>query len=159
MSSQKKDELRKKLTRTRQEFLLTVEGWNTEQWNTVIYSEGQNWRAVDVLRHVTDAERSMTLLMQRIQQGVGGVPEDFDLDRWNAARINKAQDKNPEDLFMDMADNRAALLEFLDGLQPDDWSKEGRHGSMQILSIEAILHLIADHESIHLQHLRASMGV
>lgn len=154
MAAEKKKEIQEKLARSRQELLETVSGWNEAQWATTLYSEGQVWSAVDVLRHLADAEWSMTRLMQRIQQGEEGVPEDFDLDRWNAGRVRKAQDKTPAELFAIMAQNRTHLLAFIDQLTAEDWAKAGRHGSMRIMSIEAILHQIADHEQFHCRHLQ-----
>lgn len=154
MIEQNKEAVREKLARGRQTLLDTVSGWGDEQWATVVYSEGQSWSAADILRHLMHAERDMTRLMERIQQGESGVPEDFDLDRWNAGRVRKGWDKSPAELLADMAANRITLLDFMDRLQPDDWAKEGRHGSMQIMSIEAILNRIAEHEMYHSWHLR-----
>jgi len=92
--------------------------------------------------------------MQRIQEGGSGVPDDFDLSRWNARRVEKTQHKTPTDLINDMATNRNNLLQFIDTLEPDDWQKEGRHGSMRIMTIAQICHLIADHEQSHLTDIQ-----
>ena len=58
------------------------------------------------------------------------------------------------DLLADLAANRETLLAYLDGLAVEDWAKEGRHGSMQMMSIEDIFHRIAEHEMYHAWHLR-----
>jgi hypothetical protein len=154
MSEQKKEAIRDKLARTRQAVLDTVAGWSAQEWNTTVYGEGENWTATDVLGHLMFAEKDMTRLMARIQQGEEGVPTDFDLDRWNAGRVRRAREKSPADLLADMAANREALLAYLDGLGAEDWAKAGRHGSMQMMSIEDIFHRIAEHEMYHAWHLR-----
>ena len=132
----------------------SVEGWGEQEWNTIVYGEGEDWTATDVLRHLMYAESDMTRLMARIQQGEGGVPEDFDLDRWNAGRVRRAKTKSPAELLAALETSRAELLAYMDTLEEEDWEKKGRHGSMMIMSIEDILNRIGEHEMYHAWHLR-----
>ena len=157
--SDKKTAILEKLTTTRHELLDYIQSLSAEQWQAAVFPHDAQaaWTAADLLRHVVDAEYGMTGLMKKIQRTGEGVPSDFDRQRWNQSRVNKAKDKTPVELMADMASNRADLIAFIDSIEPDDWQKKGRHASLRILSIEEICHLIADHEQQHLADMQAAL--
>lgn len=157
MAMTKKEAIKTKLTTVRDEWLSTLTSLSDEQWNTLAYSDESPWRIVDILRHVADSERGMTGLMMQIKGGGEGVPEDFDLARWNQRVVNKLADQEPPELLDSMAHNRTALFAFIDGLDDADWEKKGRHASLQIMTIEEVCHLIADHEALHLAGIREAL--
>ena len=157
MADAKKEAIKDKLTAARQALTSALTGLTDEQWAARAYSEGSEWAVVDILRHVADSERGMTGLMMQIKGGGEGVPEDFDLARWNQRVVNKLADKEPQELLDSMAQNRAALFAFIDGLDDADWEKKGRHASLQIMTIEEVCHLIADHEALHLAGIREAL--
>ncbi len=157
MTDSRKLAIKAKLTEARQGLLSLVTPYGDKEWATAIYSEDQVWTAADILRHLTSAESSMTRLIELIRDGGDGVPADFDLQRWNARGIQKAGQKAPQDLMAEMSLNRDKLFAVIDGLQDNDWSKSGRHGSLRIMTIEEILNLIGDHESQHTQDIRKAV--
>ena len=157
MADERKEAIKAKLAANREAFMATMDELSAEQWDLQAYSEGSEWRVVDILRHVADSERGMTALMVQIKAGGGGVPEDFDLARWNQRVVNKLADKGPQELLAGMADSRQALLEFIDSLEETDWDKKGRHASLKIMSIEEVCHLIADHERQHLDGIKQAI--
>jgi hypothetical protein len=152
--SEKKSAIREKLESTRADLLHVARELTEEEWTQPVYAHDGEWTALDLLRHLTWAESGMLRLLRQLQQGEEGVPPDFDLDRYNASGVQRLAGKVPAELMAMMAQNREELLAFLDTLQAEDWEKEGRHGSLRIMTIEAILNLIADHESQHLADLR-----
>ena len=158
MTDERKEAIKEKLTVTRQELYDTLGGLTAEQWEAHGYSDGSEWRIVDILRHVADSEPGQTRLMIQIKGGGEGVPADFDLHRWNQRVVTKSAEKGPEELLAGMAQNRAALLDFIDSLDEADWDKRGRHASLQIMSIEEICHLIADHERGHVAGIRETLS-
>lgn len=145
----RKEAIVAKLIRTREQLLAVTLPLTDEQWVQRIYSEGSDWSAADVLRHVADSEKGMTALIMQIKDGGEGVPPDFDLDRWNRRAVSKLEDKTPQELLIGMSTSREKLLAFIETLQPEDWEKKGRHASLRIMSIEEVCHLIADHEAGH----------
>lgn len=159
MTETRKEAIKQKLNETREEWLSVLNGLTAEQWQARAYSEGSEWRVVDILRHVADSERGMTGLMAQIKAGGEGVPPDFDLARWNKRVVDKLGDKQPEELLAGMAENRAALFAFMDTLDEADWDKKGRHASLQVMSIEEVCHLIADHEALHLGGIRDALKI
>jgi hypothetical protein len=158
MTEDRKEAIKQKLTKTREEWLRTLDGLTVEQWEARAYSEGSEWRVVDILRHVADSERGMTGLMAQIKGGSEGVPPDFDLARWNKRVVDKLSNQGPEELLAGMTQNRAALFDFINALDDTDWEKQGRHASLRIMSIEEICHLIADHETLHLAGIREALS-
>lgn len=159
MSPDQKAIILEKLTDTRKRLNLLAEGLTDDQWQAKAYAEDSEWRIIDILRHVADSERGMTNLMVQIKDGGGGVPPDFDLDRWNRRAVSKLQETSPQELLAFMVENRTLLLSFIDSLEPDDWEKKGRHASLRIMSIAEICHLIADHEAMHLAGIRQSLAL
>lgn len=150
----RKFDMQEKLTDVRQDLLELIAQFKEEDWGTIVYSEGKEWTVADVLRHISNAEASMTRLCEVIRDGGEGVSEDFDLDRWNNRVVEKAQSKTPSTIVDEMVRNRIELFGFVEALQPEDWSKSGRHGSMKIMTIEQILNRIADHEVEHTEDIR-----
>ena len=90
MSEERRTTICTKLTATRQALLSFLQELDESQWASEVYAEDQIWKVADVLRHLVDAERSMTRLVEVINQGGEGASADFDLDRWNARGIAKA---------------------------------------------------------------------
>jgi uncharacterized protein (TIGR03083 family) len=155
----KKKEIKDELSDARSVLFAILQGLSEAAWDTMVYSEGETWTVADILRHLTAAERDMTLLVERIRKGAGGVPADFDLDRWNRRSIEKAESKSPADLQAEMRENRLHLIGVIDSIEPEEWDIRGRHGSLRIMTVEEILRLIADHERRHTADIRnATIG-
>ncbi|MFQ5435922.1 MAG: DinB family protein [Anaerolineae bacterium] len=155
--SDKKAAITEKLAHSRSELLDLITGFDERMWETAVYADDAAWNIADLLRHLTDAERGMTRLMEIIRDGGEGVPADFDLSRWNKRVVEKLSNQTPADLLPAMTANREKLQHFLTSVEPGDWQKKGRHGSGRILTIEQICHLIADHEASHIQDIRKAI--
>jgi hypothetical protein len=155
---ERKEAVLDKLVRARRELLETAGTLNEEQWERKVFSEEEEWRVSDLFRHVVSSEQSMTRLIETIRDGGEGVPADFDLVRWNARGVQKTKEKTTPELSADLTTNRTHLLGVIDSLGEGDWDKQGRHGSMRMMTIEEILHLIADHEIRHLADIKKAVG-
>jgi hypothetical protein len=154
----RKEAIKNELEGTRAEWNMLLGGLTADQWSTLAYSEGSEWKVADILRHVADSERGMTALIVRIQSGGEGVPPDFDLHRWNRRAVEKLADKGPEELLAGMQESRAALLDVIETLQDEDWDKKGRHASLRIMTIEEVCRLIASHEAAHLAVIKEALA-
>ena len=148
----------RKLEKVRGSLLDMVGTIEEEGWSRPVFSESAEWQVSDLLRHVVSAEHSMTRLIENIRDGGEGASAEFDLTRWNASRVQKAKTKSIGDLTADLAQNRAYLLKLIDNLEDEDLDKKGRHGSLRIMSIEEILHLIADHEQRHMGDIKRAVA-
>ncbi len=153
-----KEALLNKLAENRANLFSLLHSIPDDQWETAVFSEETVWTISDIVRHLEGAERSMITLMERIRDGGEGAPSDFDLARWNASRIKKAKEKTPQELMLSMVGNRENLYRFMAALNSEDWQKKGRHGSLRIMTIEEICHIIADHEATHAQDIRKALA-
>jgi hypothetical protein len=151
-----RDVILKRLAASRAELVEACRELDRDTWTQPVYGHGEEveWTAMDLLRHLVWAEGGMLRLMTQIRAGEEGVPADFDLDRYNASGIRKLKDELPADLLLRLEQNRKDVLAFMDSLEEGDWEKQGRHGSLRILTIGEILKLIASHEEQHLADLR-----
>lgn len=158
MADRKHVEIAEKLSDARAALMAFFDGLEEDEWETAVYHEETTWTITDILRHLVDAERGMTSMIMQWQQGNDPVPADFDLARWNNRVVQKAAEKTPNDLVAEFRQNRINLLSFIDTLHDEDWHKQGRHGSLRIMSIEEVCHLIADHELDHLRVMKEALG-
>lgn len=159
MTHPKKEIVLERIAGTRQELFNLLQTLDDAGWQAQVYADGDQWTVLDLLRHMTSAERSMTLLMDSIRRGGEGTSAEFDLNRWNASQVRKQQEKTPAGLMADMEANRQALLTFIDSLSAEDWEKQGRHGSGKIMSIYEIVKIVGLHEKTHLQDIHAAVGI
>lgn len=155
----KKEKILEKLAASRAELLDYIASVEDADWETAVFAaesgdESSAWSALDIIRHLVNAEWGMTGLMINIQSGKGGVPEDFDRARYNNRSVSKLAEKTPQELVESLNKNRVRLLDFIETLRDEDWQKSGRHASLNIYSIEEICHIIADHERTHIRDIR-----
>lgn len=158
MADSKKSEIVTKLNEKREALLVFFSGLADDDWGTAVYHEATHWTITDILRHLVDAERGMMGMMVQWQRGKDPVPPDFDLERWNNRAIEKSADKTPDELLEEFRKNRVSLLSYIETIKPEDWAKQGRHGSLRIMSIEEVCRLIADHEADHLRVMQAAIA-
>jgi uncharacterized protein (TIGR03083 family) len=158
MADEKNIKIATKLNDARAELMAFFAGLDEADWETAVYHEKTTWTITDILRHLVDAERGMMGMMVQWQRGKDPVPPDFDVARWNNRAIEKSADKTPDELLDEFRKNRINLLSYIDTIKPDDWGKQGRHGSLRIMSIEEVCHLIADHELSHLKVAKEAIG-
>lgn len=130
------------------------------QWDTQVYSDGAAWNVKQLLIHLGLAEKGMLAQAQRIVAGQDGVPEDFDIERYNTRSVEKRAD-------MTVAEARAAVdaaheasIAWAESIANEAiLDLEGRHGSMQILSVEKILLVIGDHKHDHMKDIAATLNI
>jgi hypothetical protein len=159
MSDPRKQELKDNLAQARLGLRTLLMRLNEEQWHAQVYHDDEPWAVIDLVRHMVDAERGLSLNVRRIIRGEDGIPPDFDRDRWNRSRVRKMADTGPKDLLADMATNRAHLLELIDELQDDDWNKEGRAPWLDIVTVERFLNQIWQHEAGHTADIAEAVGL
>lgn len=157
MTATPKKRLRQKLMETRDELMAWSRKISEPDWTQPVYSHGEEWTALDVLRHLTWAEGGMARLIVQIRRGEEGAPADFDLDRYNARGVQKFADKTPAELMELMAQNREWILDLLQELSQEELQRQGRHGSGRTMTIAQVFEQIADHERQHLHDLRQTL--
>jgi hypothetical protein len=119
-----------------------------------LYSEGASWTVHQVLVHLVDAEDSLKRLFQFIVEGGGGVPQDFDLNRYNEQAVEKLEGLSIEELTNMFAERRKTLVEFVQGLTDEDLNKEGFHPFLGQAPVKEMIRLFYLHIQIHMRDIR-----
>lgn len=125
-----------------------------QQWDAVVYTEGDTWSVRAVLAHFVTAERAFLQLFQSIQAGGPGASEDFDIDRFNASQQQKTSHLTPSDLLAQFQHTRADLANWVAGLTPHDLQQTGRHPFLGQTTLAEMIKMVYRHNQIHLRDLR-----
>lgn len=130
-----------------------------DRWDEEVYSEGAGWTARQLLIHLMVSDRGHNNMIMAIARGENTIPEDFDLERFNRRSVEKRAETTVEEAraaLMQTAAERDAWLDTIDDAALD---KQGRHGSMRILSIAEILKVVAGHDRTHADDIARALNL
>ena len=128
-------------------------------WERPIQDEDQMWTVRQILAHMVNSQRGMTGTITQISAGQEGVPADFDVHRWNKRMVEKSADKTPQDLLKELEAGHVTLKQTVATLDDAALDKRGRHGSLEIMSVEQIARLVGTHASDHAQTIADKLGM
>ena len=134
-----------------------LNGLSPEQWQTTVFAEGDTWTVATVLAHLVESERGMSIHVHKIRKGEATIPDDFDLERWNAGLTRRTGDVHlrtaiaPGELMANAEATRAKTLEVMDSLEDSEWALTGRHASRGEITIDQYYETIYVHEVGHLE--------
>lgn len=156
--NEKKIAIKNELQASRQETLDFMDSLKEEDLNKPYGDRQDSWTIFEVLKHIFSAEDGMTKLMAGIRDGGKGVPEDFDLERYNRSRVAKLSGINTlSELKELLAKSRSSLLRFLYKLTTEDFKKSGRHAIGKTFTIEQIFSICFNHELDHIKKLKITL--
>jgi hypothetical protein len=144
-------ELAEKLKSEGVRFVSIFAGLADEQWEKQIYTEGETWTIRSVLAHFVTSERGLLKLFEQIRQGGDGAPEDFSIDRYNAAMQTRTQELTPQQLVEQFKAIRAESVAWTADLSEVDLEKQGRHPFLGVTSLREMIKMLYIH---HLTHYR-----
>jgi hypothetical protein len=113
------------------------------------------WTARQVTHHLADSESMAYIRLRRL------IAEDFpsiagyDEPEW-ARRLH--YDRPIASSLAVLWAVRAASLELLERLTPDEWTRRGIHGESGAYGVEEWLRIYADHPHDHAAQIRAARG-
>ncbi len=157
MSAERSAQWKRKLSESREALFELLRGLAPEQWQATVFAEGETWTVATVLAHLVESERGMSIHVHRIRKGEETVPEDFDLERWNAGLIRRTGDVSPEELMANAVSTRAKTLEVMESLDDGEWELTGRHASRGEITVAQYYETIHAHEVGHLGDIRAAL--
>ena len=155
-ASERKAKLREGLERDRQFFLEAVAALSEEELGRSC-GHASDWTAKDLIGHIAYAEGGMIPLAQGGATG-GGAPKppaDFDIDRWNEGRVRRAREQSVPQLLERLATSRDQLLALLDALDDAALDRPVYHPTQHDTTVAGIFEIIAGHERLHGEELRA----
>lgn len=123
-------------------------------WTTQVYDIGPEWDVREVLCHFVSAESSLTELFRRIITTGEGVPDDFDIDRWNNSKVSKMKELTSDGLIAEFETVRAATIAWAETLSEDNLDKVGRHPFLGMDKVENMLKLLYRHNMLHQRDIR-----
>ena len=129
----------------------------SEQWDLPIYSEGPGWRVHNLLAHFTEVEGSIGKLIRQVVEGGSGVPEDFDIDRWNAKHTGEISTQDRDLLLAEFARRRRATVEMVRALSDADLEKRGRHPALGVTEVGHMVRLMYIHIQGHRRDIKRAM--
>jgi hypothetical protein len=150
-------ELAEKLKVEGEKFFSIFSGLTEDQWQMEVYTEGATWTIRNILSHFVTSERGLLKLFEKIRQGDAGSPDDFSIDRYNAAMQARTQDLTPQELLEQYKAVRADSVTWTSGLSQVDLQKRGRHPFLGITTIREMIKMLYIHNMTHLRDMKKTM--
>jgi uncharacterized protein (TIGR03083 family) len=129
----------------------------SSSWEAEIYTEGARWSVRQILAHFVVAERALRTLVERILAGGNGASEDFDIDRFNEAQVEKLEGETPASLLSAFQSERKRTLALLTSLDPSQITLKGRHPYFGMMTIQQLLKWAYQHAQVHLRDIRHTL--
>ena len=150
-------ELAEKLKSEGDKFVSIFSGLTDAQWNQEVYTEGTTWTIRNVLSHFVTSERGLLKLFEKIRQGDGGSPDDFSIDRYNAAMQERNKDATPQELIEQYQQVRASAIAWVSGLNPSELEITGRHPFLGRTAIRDMIKMLYLHNLNHYRDMKKAL--
>ena len=148
------DELADKLRSEGEKFDKLFAELTDAQWQAEVYTEGETWTLRNVLSHFVTSERGLVRLFEKIRLGDSGSPDDFSIDRYNAAQQQKTKDLSPQELLEQYKAVRADSIAWTLSLSELDLEKQGRHPFLGMTSIREMIKMLYIHNMTHYRDMK-----
>ena len=147
-------ELAERLKSEGERFVAIFSELSDEQWNQEVYTEGTTWTIRNVLAHFVTSERGLLKLFERIRQGDPGSPDDFSIDRYNAAMQDRTKGATPQELLEQYEEVRANAVAWVSGLQESELEITGRHPFLGHTAIRDMIKMVYLHNLNHYRDMK-----
>lgn len=115
-----------------------------------IYSEGAQWTLRQLAIHLALADKGHNGMVMHYAEGKDFIPADYDIERYNQSSVAKRDHMSLAEAREALAQSRAELLAWLDAREDDGFlDQEGRHATLQMMTVAQILETMAAHERLH----------
>ena len=129
-----------------------------DQWEQQIYTDGSHWNIRKILAHLAEAETSLNSLLKNILNGGSGVPEGFDIDRYNESHVPRLDGLAIDELMALYENSRKANILLVSGMRPEELNLQGRHPFLGMTTIEEILKMLYRHNQLHQRDIRRAIA-
>ena len=119
-----------------------------------IYSDGAEWTIREIFSHVVETEQSLPALFKSILAGESGVPDDFDLTRYNEGAVKKMNDLSFGKLIEIFAERRVETVKFVANLSEEDLQKMGKHPSLGEVNLLEMIKMMYLHVKVHFRDVK-----
>jgi len=122
-------------------------------------SPNEGWTVLHLLTHLSTSETGFVTMITRMAAGEGGVPRDFDPNRWNAGQLRRNTDATPETLRANLERAAVEIEALLATLDDQHLDRRGYLSTGEEGSTEDALRLNAAHKRSHTEDIRAALTV
>ena len=147
-------ELAEKLKSEGEKMVSIFNGLSEDQWGQDVYTEGTTWTIRNVLAHFVTSERGLIKLFEQIRQGGTGTPDDFSVDRYNAAMQERTKELSSQELLELYRQVRASSVAWISGLQESDLNITGRHPFLGQTQIREMIKMLYIHNLTHYRDMK-----
>ena len=151
--------LTKRLEKGALKTIAFLKSFDLEDWNIEVYSEGASRNIRKILAHFVSTEQNITLLVANIVHSSGSLPNDFELDRFNEAAVNKLGNFPPDELLEEFMNARQQMIKMVAQFNDADLDKVGRHPWLKSAPVEEMIKLVYRHNQIHLRDIRKTLSM
>jgi uncharacterized protein (TIGR03083 family) len=151
----RKTAARRDLTDAQANLLAVLDRIGPDDWSRPSPNEG--WTVRDLLCHVATAEVGFVPSLKKMAAGGGGVPDDFDPNRWNAGQLRRRAEASVGELRADLESAHKAMLALLNELDDAALDQTGRLSSGGVGSLEDAFRLVARHKRSHTADIAAAL--
>jgi uncharacterized protein (TIGR03083 family) len=152
----RKNVIRDDLQAAQRELLEVLDRVGPDGWSRASPNEG--WTIRDLLTHLTTSETGFVPTLRRMAAGQGGVPADFDPNRWNAGQLRRRGETDPAQLRAELERSFAESLSVLDSLAAAELDQRGHLSDGTDGSTEDNFRLVASHKRAHTDDIRAALS-
>lgn len=156
MPTDRKAAIRGALTDAHSRLVQVLDRVGPDEWSRASPNEG--WTVRDLLVHLTTSETGFVATIRRMAAGEGGVPPDFDPNRWNASQLRRRAEQTPEQLRAEIDRSHAEMLQFLDSLDQPALDRRGHLSTGGEGSTEDNFLLVARHKQEHTNDIEAAIA-
>jgi FMN phosphatase YigB (HAD superfamily) len=121
------------------------------------HPEPGEWNFIEILCHFrdVDAEVNLPRILSVLQDTNPFIP-GIDTDQWAAERLYYCQ--NGQEALKDFISTRIQLLDILDELKSDDWTRPARHAIFGPTILKELISIIVGHDRLHIRQVNTSLG-
>jgi uncharacterized protein (TIGR03083 family) len=156
MSSDRKASIRQDLVDAQEALRSVLDSVGPDDWLRPSPNEG--WTVRDLLVHLTTSESGFVPTLRRMAAGQGGVPTDFDPNRWNAGQLRRRAEVDVAQLRPELESAHTAMLDVLAEADETALNQRGYMSTGEEGSLEDNFRLVAMHKRTHTEDMRAALA-
>jgi uncharacterized protein (TIGR03083 family) len=154
--NERKAAIRRDVVEAQQALLEALDRVRPDDWSRA-GPTNEGWTVRDLLTHLTTSEAGFVATLRRMATGQGGVPADFDPNRWNAGQLRRRAEIAPDQLRSELEASHREMLGVLEELDDTALDQRGHLSSGVDGSTEDNFRLVASHKREHTNDIRAAL--
>ena len=121
------------------------------------HPEPGEWNFTEILCHFRDVDAEVNLpRIKSVLQETNPFIPGIDSDQWAEERLYYCQ--NGREALQAFISSRIQLLDILDGLKQDDWTRPARHAIFGPTILKELISIIVGHDRLHIRQVYTSLG-